>query len=186
MKSSKADPRIESKINKLVKEVTVDIENFKHNLAVIKLRTFFDFMQDKNIDKENAKKFIVLLSVYCPFISEELWEKIGGKGFVSLADWPKFDDKKIDLKLEKQEESFEKTISDVLNILRIIKEKNGKDGDKVYLYVLPNELDIYNEENLSRRINKKVKVFVVNDKNKYDPGGKSNKAKPGRPGVFVE
>jgi len=186
LKSSKADPRIESKINKLVKEVTVDIENFKHNLAVIKLRTFFDFMQDKNIDKENAKKFIVLLSVYCPFISEELWEKIGGKGFVSLADWPKFDDKKIDLKLEKQEESFEKTISDVLNILRIIKEKNGKDGDKVYLYVLPNELDIYNEENLSRRINKKVKVFVVNDKNKYDPGGKSNKAKPGRPGVFVE
>ena len=103
-----------------------------------------------------------------------------------MADWPKFDDKKIDLKLEKQEESFEKTISDVLNILRIIKEKNGKDGDKVYLYVLPNELDIYNEENLSRRINKKVKVFVVNDKNKYDPGGKSNKAKPGRPGVFVE
>ncbi len=186
LKSSKADPRIESKINKLVKEVTVDIENFKHNLAVIKLRTFFDFMQDKNIDKENAKKFIVLLSVYCPFISEELWENIGGKGFVSLASWPEVDEKKIDLKLEQAEEAFEKTISDVLNILKIIKEKNGKVMGRVYLYVLPNELKSYNEEILSKRIGKEVKVYVVNDKNKYDPEGKSNKVKPGRPGVFVE
>ena len=67
-----------------------------------------------------------------------------------------------------------------------LKDKNGKDADKVYVYILPNELNIYNEENLSKRINKKVKVFVVNDKNKYDPENKSGKVKPGRPGIYIE
>ena len=54
------------------------------------------------------------------------------------------------------------------------------------MYVLPNELSSYNEEILSKRIGKEVKVYVVNDKNKYDPENKSVKVKPGRPGVFVE
>ena len=146
----------------------------------------FDYFQDKQIDKKTAEKFITLLSVYCPFICEELWEKIGGKGFISLAKWPVVDEKKIDLKLEKQEEEMEKTINDVLNILKIIKEKQDKEGEKIYIYVLPMELKNYDEKTLSKRIGKDVKVFAVNDKAKYDPQSKSSKAKPGRPGVFVE
>ena len=186
VKFGKTDARIESKINKTIKEITIDIENFKHNLAVIKLRMLFDYFQDKQIDKKTAEKFITLLSVYCPFISEELWGKIGEKGFISLAKWPVVDEKKIDLKMEKQEEEMEKTISDVLNILKIIKEKQHKEGEEVYLYVLPNEKNNYNEDILNKRINKKVKVFAVNDKAKYDPQSKSSKAKPGRPAIFVE
>ncbi|MEK6890963.1 MAG: class I tRNA ligase family protein, partial [Nanoarchaeota archaeon] len=185
-KFGKSDVRIESKINKAIKEITIDIENFKHNLAAIKLRMLFDYFQDKDIDKKTAEKFIILLSVYCPFISEELWEKIGGKGFVSLASWPIVDEKKIDLNLEKEEEALDKTVSDVFNILKIIKEKKGKEADKIYLYVIPPEKANYNEDTLTKRIGKDVKVYVVNDKHKYDPENKAGKAKPGRPAVYLE
>ena len=81
---------------------------------------------------------------------------------------------------------MEKTINDVLNILKIIKEKQHKEGEEVYLYVLPNEKGNYDEKILSKRIGKDVKVFAVNDKAKYDPQSKSSKAKPGRPAIFVE
>ena len=64
-----------------------------------------------------------LLSIFCPHLAEELWEKIRNKGFISLEKWPVVDEKKIDKKLEEQEQAVEKTISDVMNILKIIKEK---------------------------------------------------------------
>ena len=90
------------------------------------------------------------------------------------------------MNLEKSEEAVEKTIEDILNILKIIKEKQGKDAENVYLYAIPNEFENYNSEVLSRRIGKEVKVFAVNDRSKYDPENKSSKAKPNRPAIFVE
>jgi leucyl-tRNA synthetase len=129
---------------------------------------------------------IKVISPFCPHISEELWEKIGEKGFVSLAEWPKADESKIDMKIEEEEKAVEKTVSDIQNILGIVKEKSGKESKKIYLYVLPNELENYDANALSKRINREVIVFAVNDKKKYDPESKAGKAKPGKPGIFVE
>lgn len=187
VKLGNSSPKLESKINKTIKEVTFDIENFKYNLAVIKIRGIFDvFLDEKEISKFDLEKFIKLISLFCPHIAEELWEKLGNKNFISLEKWPIADEKKIDEKFEKQEQAFDKTISDILNVLKIIKEKQGKDSEKVYIYVLPNELELYDSGNLSKKLQKQVKVFAVNDKNKYDPEGKANKTKPGKPGIFVE
>jgi leucyl-tRNA synthetase len=116
-----------------------------------------------------------LLSVFCPHIAEEFWEKIKGKGFISLAEWPKPDLKKIDAKLEQQEGVVDKLLSDIDHV----KKLTGKTKAQVYVYVLPNELDLY--KNVEG-----VKVFAVNDKSKHDPEGKSKKVKPGRPGIYLE
>jgi hypothetical protein len=51
---------------------------------------------------------------------------------------------------------------------------------------MPFELANYDSEILSKRLQKEVKVFAVNDKSKYDPESKAGKAKPGKPGIFVE
>ena len=67
-----------------------------------------------------------------------------------------------------------------MNILKIVK------GEKVYVYALPNEVEFYDQEEIGKRVGKKVKIFAVNDKSKYDPQNKSGKVKPGRPGIFVE
>jgi len=187
MKFGKSSPKIESKINIAIKGVNENIENFSFNLAVIKLRELAEVLfAEKETSREDAKSFVKMFSVFCPHISEELWEKIGGKGFVSLAEWPAVDEKKIDMKLEEAEKNAEKTIGDILNILKIVKEREGKEGEKIYLYVIPNELTNYDAEVLSKRTGKSVKVFAVNDKKKYDPQGKAGKTKPGKPGIFVE
>ena len=38
------------------------------------------------------KAFLLCLTPFAPHIAEEIWHKIGEKGFISLAEWPKFDE----------------------------------------------------------------------------------------------
>ena len=61
-----------------------------------------------------------------------------------------------------------------------------KDVNNVYIYVLPQEKEFYDEQEIVNRVGKKTKIYAVNDKNKYDPVGKSGKARPGRPGIYLE
>ena len=184
-KFTKSSAGVESKLNKSIKLISENIENLKYNLAVIKLRQLFEYIEDKEMSKKNIESFLKMLSVFCPHMSEELWEKIGNKGFISLEKWPIVDEKKINKKLEQAERSVDNTISDVMNILRIIKERGDK-GEKVYIYVMPFEYEYFDEKKIGERVGKKVKIFSVQDKNKYDPKGISKKSKPGKPGIFIE
>jgi leucyl-tRNA synthetase len=186
-KPGKIDARIESKLNLTIKEVTSLVEGFKHNLAVIHLRNFFDYIQGKEIDGKTAQNFLQLLHIYCPFITEELWQKFKGKGFISLSSWPKTDEKKINLRFEKEEEVIDGVISDINNVFKIIKDK-GNNVIRVYLYVLPNEVKTYldNMGEIEKRTSLEVKIFAVNDPKKKDPENKSKKAKPNRPAIYLE
>jgi len=175
LKFGKINARLESRLNKAIKEITSDIENFKYNLAIIKLRELFNSF--KVIDKNTAAIFLKLLSPFCPHVAEELWSKIGGKGFVSLAGWPKCDEKKINKKFEQEDKAVEKLKEDIDHIKRII----GKREAKIYVYVLPREVELYKDIDIEN-----LKVFAVNDKKKYDPKGKSKKAKPGKPAIYLE
>ena len=186
VKPSKSSAKLESKLNKAIKEITSDIESFKYNIAVIKIRSLLDVFIDEGASKKDLESYLKLIGVFCPHIAEELWNKFGNKGFISLEKWPVCDEKKIDENIEKQEQAFDKTVGDILNVLKIVKEKSGKDGEKIFVYVMPFELANYNADALKKKIGKEVKVFAVNDKNKYDPEGKAGKAKPGKPGIYIE
>jgi leucyl-tRNA synthetase len=182
--SKKSDPKIESKLNKIIKEVTNDIENFKYNLAIIKIRELFNSLPEET-SKEVLEKSLKLLSPFCPHIAEELWEKIGNKGFISTEKWPEYDEKKIDSKFEKQEESMDRIVADILNIQKIV-ESRGEVRNKIYVYVIPNEKENYDSLEISKRVGKGVSVFAVNDSKKYDPNNISKKSKPGKPGIYME
>jgi len=173
---SKSSAKLESKINKTILEVTQDVENLKYNLAVIKIRELIELvLEEKNISKKDFESLLKIISLFCPHVAEELWEKISGKKFISLEKWPVADKKKIDERFELQGKAVEKLKQDINNILKIV----GKKDVKIYVYVLPQELDLYKDV-------KDIKIFAVNDKEKYDPENKSKKVKPGRPGIFVE
>lgn len=182
--SKKIDGKIESKLNKIIKEVTNNIENFKYNLAIIKIRELFNSLPEE-CSKDVLEKSLKLLHPFCPHITEELWEKIGNKTFISLADWPIADDKKINDKFEKQEEATEKLILDILNIQKIV-EARGEKKNKVYVYVIPNEKENYDLNEIQKRVGKEVIIFAVNDTKKYDPKNISKKSKPSKPGIYLE
>ena len=95
--------------------------------------------------------------------------------------------KKINPEIEEQEEQVEKLISDILNIVNIVKEK-GKKVSKAFVYILPKELENYagSLNEIQKRTNLQIKIFAVNDKNKHDPENKAQKAKPGKPAIYLE
>ncbi|MEK6872728.1 MAG: class I tRNA ligase family protein [Nanoarchaeota archaeon] len=185
LKNSKSTKRLEHVVNKTIKLITDDIENFKYNLAVIKLRELFEVFLGESCSKKDAENFLKMLSIFCPHITEELWEKIGNKSFLSLQQWPKADETKIDENLEKQDQIIENTFNDINNIIKIIRVKQDT-YSTIYLYVIPNELAFFNQQKLSEKLGVNLKVFSVNDSKKYDPKNKSLKAKPGKPGIYVE
>lgn len=187
VKIGKSSKSLESKVNNAIKLIEQDIENFKYNLAVIKLRQLFENFEDE-ISKTDLESFLKIFSVFCPHIAEELWEKLGNKDFILSSNWPEFDEKKIDKKLEQQEKALEKTILDIINVVKLVQEKENKDIHKVYLYVLPIELDFYKNSlnKISKKVNLEVNIFSVDDTKKYDPEEKSKKAKFGKPGIYLE
>jgi leucyl-tRNA synthetase len=182
VKIGKSDNKTESKLNKAIKIVTRQIEEFKYNLAIINIRALFESLPLET-SKVVLEKSLKLLHPFCPHITEELWHQIGNKSFISLEDWPVADEKKIDENLDKQEEAVEKLIEDINNIVKIVGNK-----EKVFVYTLPNEKQIYwdSNETIKKKTNLEVFIFSVADKEKYDPEGKSKKAKPGKPAIYLE
>jgi leucyl-tRNA synthetase len=189
VKIGKSSNKIKSKLNKTIKEFTKDIEDFNYNLAIIKLRALFDYFEnEKEIEKEDLGKFLKILHPICPHITEEFWGKLGNKKFISVEDWPKVDESKIDERLEQEEKIVEQTIEDIKNIIRIIKERQGKEAKKIFLYVLPKEVELYKKEiqHIKTILNLEIELYAVNDKTKYDPENKSSKAKPNKPAIYLE
>ena len=81
-------------LHKTIKKVIEDIENFSFNTSV---STFMIAANELSAQKCNSKEvlapLLVLLSPYAPHISEELWSKLGNKGSISKASFPKFEEK---------------------------------------------------------------------------------------------
>ncbi|MBQ0001268.1 MAG: leucine--tRNA ligase [Clostridiales bacterium] len=87
-----ASAELENKLHKTIKKVTSDIEDMKFNTAIASMMTLLnDIYAMGSIDKESLKIFIKLLCPFAPHVCEEMWEELGGEGFISLAAWPQFD-----------------------------------------------------------------------------------------------
>ncbi|MEM1564189.1 MAG: leucine--tRNA ligase [Candidatus Bathyarchaeia archaeon] len=79
---------------------------------------------------EVLKAQILMLTPFAPHICEELWEKMGGKEFASLAPWPKPDEEKVDVKAEESETLIATLLEDTLHIIKA----TGISPKKVYYY----------------------------------------------------
>jgi leucyl-tRNA synthetase len=123
-----------SKLNKTIKEVTLDIEDFKYNLAIIKIRQLFVYFENQNISKDTAEKFLKILNPICPHLTEELWGGMGNKGFISVSAWPKYVDSLIDEQLEKIEVMISGLRLDILKIKDLAKIEKIT---KVTIFVAP-------------------------------------------------
>jgi len=133
--TEKLDEKEASKLNKTIKEVTEYFENMLFNKAIISLMQFTNWFSNKDsISIESARKLVLLMSPFTPHISEELWEHLGNNPFCSLHQWPSYDESKIDSKLEAAEEVISKAISDINNVLKLIKVYKPK---KIKLIVSP-------------------------------------------------
>ncbi|MDD5178148.1 MAG: leucine--tRNA ligase [Candidatus Nanoarchaeia archaeon] len=130
--SKKKNEKLESNLNKTIKEIEEHIEGFKYNLAVIKLRQLFENISKENeANKEMLEDFLKILSPFAPHITEELWEKLGNKEFISTAKWPKYDEKKIKIEFEFEDEFIERIKHDINTVIKLV----GKEPSLIKIFV---------------------------------------------------
>lgn len=79
-------------LHKTVKQVTDNLERMQFNTAISALMELLNGIEkEEGISADTAKTFVTLLAPLAPHLSEELWETIGGEGFVIQQAWPTFD-----------------------------------------------------------------------------------------------
>ena len=138
-KEETADRQIVSKMHQTIKRVTEYMEGFRFNKVIGALMAFVNDLQKyrespkKDVWEEVLNNTLLLLSPFTPHLAEELWEKLGGKGFISVQKWPKANEKLIDPKLEIMEELVEQTFDDIRTVLKLV----GKKPRKISIFVSP-------------------------------------------------
>ncbi len=124
-KRSELDRWILSKYNRLVREVTEDMDNYEHMKAVKKITEFVAedlsnwyirrarrrfYAEEMTEDKkavflttyEMLKGVALLSAPFAPFLSDEMYTKLTGEYSVHLASFPKAEEALIDDDLEKK------------------------------------------------------------------------------------
>ena len=90
-----ASQEMETKIHQTIKKVSADIEAMKFNTAIAALMTLInDLYTVKKITRDDLIIIIKLLCPFAPHMCEEIWEQIGGEGYLSLSEWPKYEEAK--------------------------------------------------------------------------------------------
>ncbi len=120
-----------STLQRRIRTVTENIEAMKTRTAIE--NALFEIWNDlrwyvrrkRTGDSEVLREFlgtwIRLLAPFAPHLCEEVWSKMGAKGFVSLAEWPMYDDAKVDVRAEEAEALVKNVLVDTSNILRATK-----------------------------------------------------------------
>ncbi len=79
-------------LNKTIKKITEDIQDFHFNTCVSALMEFTNTATKTRIDKVSKNIAVRLIAPLAPHLAEELWEWLGNKKSVFDAKWPEFDD----------------------------------------------------------------------------------------------
>ena len=138
------DQEILRELNRLIKKVSEDIENFKFNTAISAMMEFINFISNKKVSIETWKTFVKLLFPFAPHISQEIWSLLGNKSLLDYEKWPKYDSKYIEEKTRK-----------------IIVQIDGKKRDEIEILEEQIDIEKLKEIVLNRP---KVKKFLENKK----------------------
>ena len=112
--------RVREAINEIIYIMDQDVSWYLKRKSKNNLSTNY------NVLREFYETRIKLLAPFAPFICEELWEILGNKNYIALSDWPKLNDKKLNIKIDIEENLIKKIVEDCLNIIKVTKIKPSK------------------------------------------------------------
>jgi len=120
-----------SKLQQRIAAVTANLNELKTRTAleIALFETWNDFRwYTHRKGTTNAKTllealetWIKLLAPFAPYVCEELWSDMGKEGFISVAEWPRTDESKVDALAEERENLLTDLIEDTLNVLKATK-----------------------------------------------------------------
>jgi leucyl-tRNA synthetase len=94
----RTDSSKRSIIEKTIKKIGDDIENFRFNTAISSLMILFNGLYIEHIElaalgKEDLEKIIKILHPFAPHMAQELWSLLGHKSYLDFEPWPEYDPK---------------------------------------------------------------------------------------------
>ena len=88
-------PKLTSSIHKVIKKVSLDIEDLKFNTAIASMMGLLNDIYDNgSLTRDELSILVRLICPFAPHLAEEMWQDLGGKGLCSLAEWPLWDEAK--------------------------------------------------------------------------------------------
>jgi leucyl-tRNA synthetase len=76
-----------------IKRVGEDIPALKYNTAIAALMEYVNALEvQPTVSREEVRALLVLLAPFAPYVSEELWGRIGESGSVHQQPWPAYDE----------------------------------------------------------------------------------------------
>ena len=80
-------------INRLIKKVSGDIEQFSYNTAISAFMICVNELSQQHCHNRGIlRSLVILLAPFTPHVCEQLWEALGEKGSVCDATWPAWDE----------------------------------------------------------------------------------------------
>ncbi len=133
-----------SRLQRHIEGATEALDAFETRKAV--QHAFFTLMQDVRRYMKRARQpearahmlkrvlnvWLRLLAPFTPHVCEELWERNGGKGFISVAPWPSVEKGLVDESAELVESYIGRVLEDVANIQKVVKAQRPR---RVCMYV---------------------------------------------------
>ncbi|MBI2075625.1 MAG: leucine--tRNA ligase [Candidatus Aenigmarchaeota archaeon] len=156
-----------NKMHRTIKSVTENIENFKFNKSLMDIISYIDYLSRLDrVPKECLETLSKLLNPFAPHLSEEMWQRLGKKGFASLASWPAYNSRFIDDSIELQEALLKTLMADIQEVRKLanIQPKT------VYIFVANRwKFSVYDFvlNNKSKGINEITKEIMQTDMKKY-------------------
>ena len=156
--------------NLLIKEITDCIEKFHINVAVAKLYVFLNNINEqiemKTLEKEEIinvyKQYLIIISVFIPYIANECWQKITGKDDLVNQEWPKIKDSLL------KKDNFEIVVQIDGKKRAIINATDNENEDSIFSksLAIKNIKVILDEKIIVKKIFIKNKLLniVTNDK----------------------
>ena len=75
-----------------IKRVTEDIALFKYNTVIAALMEYLNSIEGRqDVTREELQTLLLLLAPLAPYITEELWQRLGHQTSIHRASWPTFD-----------------------------------------------------------------------------------------------
>ncbi len=164
MEEDDMDKWLRSRLQRHIRDTVEHLENLRTRSAI--QSGFFEILADIRwyarrkggygpAYVEAVETMVKLMAPVIPHLAEEIWEKWGREGFISLSRYPEYRREYVDERIELREEYIKRVYGDIKEIIRVVKIEKPK---KLTLFVAPRwKYIVYNEaikskEDLIRRV----------------------------------
>ena len=124
--SDENDGSLDYAYNAMIQKVTKDFEDLSFNTAISAMMVFVnECYKAKKLYRPYIEGLVQVFSCVCPFVGEEMWQKLGHEELLTYHPWPKVDATKLVKETVKLAVSVNGKMRDVMELPRDIAQEEA-------------------------------------------------------------